>query len=242
MKKANASQAVLMGGTQAAHATCVVAELQTAGKGRRGRSWQAGLGASLTFSLLWRFQMGAGALSGLSLAVGVALMRAFQALGVPATQLKWPNDVLVETANGKQKLAGILIELQGDMDGPSAAVIGVGINVHLPEYVGNKIDQPFTDMRNVHPEAANPNVLLGTVLKHMADVLSQFEQAGFDGLRDEWSRYHAYHGQTVKMLMPDGREVIGEVSGIASDGVLLVNTAQGEQRFSAGEISLRGVA
>ncbi len=242
MKKANASQAALMGGTQAAHATCVVAELQTAGKGRRGRSWQAGLGASLTFSLLWRFQMGAGALSGLSLAVGVALMRAFQALGVPATQLKWPNDVLVETANGKQKLAGILIELQGDMDGPSAAVIGVGINVHLPEHVGSKIDQPFTDMRNVHPEAANPNLLLGTVLKHMADVLSQFEQAGFDGLRDEWTRYHAYHGQPVKMLMPDGREVLGEVSGIASDGVLLVNTAQGEQRFSAGEISLRGVA
>ena len=77
---------------------------------------------------------------------------------------------------------------------------------------------------------------------HLADVLSQFENEGFDGLRDEWSRYHAYHGQTVKMLMPDGREVIGEVSGIASDGVLLVNTAQGEQRFSAGEISLRGVA
>jgi BirA family biotin operon repressor/biotin-[acetyl-CoA-carboxylase] ligase len=242
MKKANQSQANLMGANAAAHATCVVTELQTAGKGRRGRSWQAGLGASLTFSLLWRFQMGAGALSGLSLAVGVALIRALQALGVHEAKLKWPNDVLIETASGKQKLAGILIELQGDMDGPSAAVIGVGMNVYLPDHVQHKIDQPFTDMRSVRPDVANPNLLLGTMLKHLADVLRQFEQDGFDSLRDEWSGYHAYHGQAVKMLMPDGREVLGEVAGVASDGVLLVNTAQGEQRFSAGEISLRGTA
>ena len=242
MKKANQSQAALMGSNGAAHATCVVAQLQTAGKGRRGRSWQAGLGASLTFSLLWRFQMGASALSGLSLAVGVALIRALQALGVHQAKLKWPNDVLVETAAGKQKLAGILIELQGDMDGPSAAVIGIGINVHLPEHVGNKIDQPFTDLYSISADVANPNVLLGSVLKHMAEVLNEFERDGFEALRQEWMQYHAYHNQAVRMLMPDGREVLGEVLGVALDGVLLVNTAQGEQRFSAGEISLRGVA
>lgn len=242
MKKANQSQAALMGNNGAAHATCVVAQLQTAGKGRRGRSWQASLGASLTFSLLWRFQMGASALSGLSLAVGVALIRALQAMGVHQAKLKWPNDVLVETAAGKQKLAGILIELQGDMDGPSAAVIGVGINVHLPEHVGNKIDQPFTDLHSISADAANPNVLLGSVLKHMAEVLNEFERDGFEALRQEWMQYHAYHNQAVRMLMPDGREVLGEVVGVAPDGVLLVNTAQGEQRFSAGEISLRGAA
>jgi len=96
MKKANQSQAQMLGGHAAAHATCVVTELQTAGKGRRGRAWQAGLGASLTFSLLWRFQMGASALSGLSLAVGVALIRGFQAIGISNAKLKWPNDVLIE--------------------------------------------------------------------------------------------------------------------------------------------------
>ncbi len=236
MKKA--SQQVL---ALAPHATCVVADLQTAGKGRRGRSWQAGLGASLTFSLLWRFQSGASALSGLSLAVGVALIRALHSLGIHQARLKWPNDVLVANGRGPEKLAGILIELQGDMDGPSAAVIGVGVNLNLPEEIRRQIDQPATDVSTLVHEAANPNVLLGTILKHMADVLSEFERGGFEVLRDEWSAHHAYHHQDVLLIMPDGREILGEVSGVASDGILLVNTPQGEQRFSAGEISLRGV-
>ena len=152
------------------------------------------------------------------------------------------GDLLVETASGNQKLAGILIELQGDMDGPSAAVIGVGINLRLPDHVSRQIDQAFTDLYRIKPDAANSNVLLGTLLKHMADVLSTFEQHGFEALREEWIGYHAYHQQAVKMLMPDGREVHGEVTGVALDGILLVNTPQGEQRFSAGEISLRGLA
>lgn len=236
MKKANQQ-----GFAIAPHATCVVAELQTAGKGRRGRSWQAGLGTSLTFSLLWRFQGGASSLSGLSLAVGVAIIRALHVLGVHQAKLKWPNDVLVDNGQGLEKLAGILIELQGDMDGPSAAVIGVGINLNLPDEVRQQIDQPVIDISSIAPEAANPNVLLGKILKNMADVLSEFESGGFDALRHEWSSYHTYHHQAVRLIMPDGREVFGEVSGVASDGILLVNTPQGEQRFSAGEISLRGV-
>jgi BirA family biotin operon repressor/biotin-[acetyl-CoA-carboxylase] ligase len=190
---------------------------------------------------LWRFQSGASALSGLSLAVGVALIRALHTLGIKQASLKWPNDVLVGNGRGPEKLAGILIELQGDMDGPSAAVIGVGVNLNLPEEMRRQIDQPATDISTLAPEAANPNVLLGTILKHMADVLSEFERGGFEALRDEWSAHHAYHHQAVCLIMPDGREVLGEVSGVASDGILLVNTPQGEQRFSAGEISLRGV-
>jgi BirA family biotin operon repressor/biotin-[acetyl-CoA-carboxylase] ligase len=236
MKKANQQGLAL-----APHATCVVAELQTAGKGRRGRSWQAGLGASLTFSLLWRFQSGASALSGLSLAVGVGLIRALHALGINQARLKWPNDVLVANGQSPEKLAGILIELQGDMDGPSAAVIGVGVNLKLPEEMRRQIDQPATDMSTLASEAVNPNVLLGMILKHMADVLSEFERGGFEIFREEWSAHHAYHHQAVRLIMPDGREIVGDVSGVASDGILLVHTSQGEQRFSAGEISLRGV-
>ena len=229
----------LMQNKHAAHATCVAAHVQTNGKGRRGRTWVSQLGASLTFSLLWRFQCGAAALPGLSLCVGVALIRALRDFEVNSAQLKWPNDVLVD---GK-KLAGILIELQGDLEGPSVAVIGVGINLDfnssLPKNMLESIDQPAIDLVSV--KAIDQNVLLGAMLKHLAHVLSGFEASGFVALRDEWLTYHAYENKPVRMLLPNGTDVKGQVQGVAEDGILLVETALGLQRFSAGEISLRGV-
>ena len=227
----------LMQNKNVAHATCVAAHVQTSGKGRRGRTWVSQLGASLTFSLLWRFQCGAAALSGLSLAVGVALIRTLHGFGISQAQLKWPNDVLVD---GK-KLAGILIELQGDLEGPSAAVIGVGVNLNLPKNVLDNIDQPAIDLANASDVSVNQDALLGILLKHLADVLSDFEQYGFIGLRDEWLSHHAYENRPVRMLLPNGTDVQGIVKGVADDGILLVETALGLQRFSAGEISLRGI-
>lgn len=224
--------------TDASHATCVVAELQTRGRGRRGRAWQAGLGDSLTFSLLWRFEGGATALSGLSLAVGVGLIRTLHAIGLHGALLKWPNDVL----HGYHKLGGILIELQGDMEGPSAAVIGVGINLRLPEHLRKHIDQAATDLQTVLGRPVNASNLLGSTLRHLADVLSEFERDGFEALREEWISHHAYQGQSVRLLLPDGRETQGVVSGVASEGALLVDTISGTQRFSVGEISLRGIS
>jgi BirA family transcriptional regulator, biotin operon repressor / biotin---[acetyl-CoA-carboxylase] ligase len=218
------------------HATCVAANLQTQGRGRRGRTWQAGLGASLTFSLLWRFQCGAAALSGLSLAIGVALIRALHTLGIQQAQLKWPNDILII----REKLAGILIELQGDMDGPSTAVIGIGINLRLPDYIKHQIEQPATDLASVSKQFIDPNILLSTLLVQLANVLKEFEQNGLMNLSDEWTKHHAYHLEQVRMLMPDGREIHGIVQGITEDGTLLVETETGLQKFISGEISLRG--
>ena len=232
----------LMQQKDAAHATCVAAHVQTHGKGRRGRTWVSHLGASLTFSLLWRFSCGAAGLSGLSLAVGVALIRAFNSLGVNNVQLKWPNDVLVTNKNTPKKLAGILIELQGDLEGPSAAVIGVGVNLNLPKNVLESIDQPATDLISVSEKSIKQSELLGVILMHLADILSAFENQGFIGLRDEWLRYHAYQNKPVRMLLPNGTDVQGVVKSVADDGILLVETALGLQRFSAGEISLRNPA
>jgi BirA family biotin operon repressor/biotin-[acetyl-CoA-carboxylase] ligase len=235
LDEVSSTNTYLMQNKHAAHATCAVAHVQTKGKGRRGRTWVSQLGASLTFSLLWRFQCGAAALSGLSLCVGVALIRALRDFDVNAAQLKWPNDVLIE---GK-KLAGILIELQGDLEGPSAAVIGVGINLNLPRNVLESIDQPAIDLVSV--KEVDQNALLGVILKHLASVLSGFEANGFVALRDEWLGYHAYENKPVRMLLPNGTDVKGVVKGVAEDGILQVETALGLQRFSAGEISLRGV-
>lgn len=219
------------------HATCVAAHLQTQGRGRRGRNWQAGLGASLTFSLLWRFQCGAAALSGLSLAIGLALVRTLHAMDIKQAQLKWPNDILID----RKKVAGILIELQGDMDGPSTAVIGIGINLRLPDKIKQQIDQPVTDLASASTHPIDPNKLLSALLGQLAEILKEFELHGLTHLIDDWIHHHAYHLQPVRMLMPDGCEVTGIVQGITEDGNLLVNTEHGLQKFISGEISLRSV-
>ncbi len=232
--------------TPVPQATCVVAELQTQGRGRRGRVWQSALGASLTFSLLWRFNVGAAALSGLSLAVGLALVRALRQCGLSQAALKWPNDIVLrQTESLTQseqfaKLAGILIEVQGDMEGPSQAVIGVGLNLRLPEAIKQQIEQAVTDMYSALGDHYDSNQLLASILQHLDGVLHIFAQQGFAALRQEWLSYHAYQGRTVYLLMPDASYISGVVTGVADDGMLLVRTAAGEQRFSAGEISLRG--
>jgi len=223
---------------EAPHASCIVADLQTQGRGRRGRIWHGALGGSLTFSLLWRFQQGAGFLSGLSLAVGVALMRALKAHGVQDAALKWPNDVL----HNHRKLAGVLIELQGDMHGPTAAVIGVGLNVKLPPGVRDHIDQAAVDLFSIGGASLlGRNQLLAHILAHLADVLQQFELEGFSSLREEWVGRHAYHGKNVRMMLPSGTYEEGCVSGVAEDGSLLLATPDGARRFATGEVSLRRV-
>lgn len=219
----------------APHGLCVIAELQTAGRGRRGRDWQTGLGCGLTFSVLWRFDRGAGALSGLSLAVGVALARALHELGMTEAELKWPNDLLHEN----RKLAGILIELQGDMDGPSAAIIGIGLNLRLPQALRRIIDQPATGLQDILGRPVDPGLGLGTILRHLAVVLDEFDATGFAGLCDEWMAHHAYADRAVRLLMPDGQVVEGRAGGVAADGALQVHTVQGMRHFSSGEISLR---
>ncbi len=219
----------------APHGTCIVAELQQAGRGRRGRSWVSGLGSGLTFSLLWRFSTGASGLGGLSLAVGVALARGLRELGSHDIALKWPNDILYQG----RKLAGILIELQGEMLGPSAAIIGIGLNVRLPEEARRQIDQPVADVAEMGVEATR-SALLACLLRHLGEVLAQFEQEGFTRLRDEWQCLHAFHQQAVRLALPDGSSKQGIVTGIAEDGALYVEINGQQQRFSSAEISLRG--
>lgn len=219
----------------AASGTVLAVEWQTAGRGRLGRTWHSGLGDTLTFSLLWRFDGGLAALSGLSLAVGVAMMRALHELGIAGAGLKWPNDVLLNDG----KLAGILIEAQGDMLGPSAVVIGIGLNLTVPEALRELIGQPVSDLTSLDMPQAERNKVLAVSLRHLAEVLHGFGQGGFAPLRDEWESRHVFQGRSVKMLMPDGSHVAGTVLGVTDEGVLRLMTGRGEQLFNAGEVSLR---
>ncbi|MCA2997004.1 MAG: biotin--[acetyl-CoA-carboxylase] ligase [Rhodocyclaceae bacterium] len=219
--------------------TCLAAELQTAGRGRRGRVWKSALGASLTFSLLWRFEIGAASLGGLSLAVGLAVANALRALGIDA-ELKWPNDIVVDD----KKLGGILIETQGDMLGPMIAVIGVGLNVRLPESIKLAIDQPVTDLATesadtaVASPALNRNVLLPAILVQLVAVLDQFQRGGFGSLSDQWRALHAHQGCWVDVNGAT-ESFVAKVLDVSEDGALVVERDGARLRLTAAEISIR---
>jgi BirA family biotin operon repressor/biotin-[acetyl-CoA-carboxylase] ligase len=220
------------------HRTVLVAEVQTAGRGRLGRQWQSGLGASLTFSVGWRFAQGAGALGGLSLVVGVALVRAVKALGAQDVQLKWPNDLL----HTGRKLGGILIEMQGDALGPSTVVIGIGLNVAFPPALVAQIDQPATDLAHAGVGTRDRNLMLATLLRELGRALDQFAQEGFAAFRAEWQRDHAFQDTAVVLTRGDGTRIQGTAHGVDGQGALLLDTPQGRERVLSGEISLRGAA
>ncbi len=219
--------------------TCLAAELQTAGRGRRGRVWQSALGASLTFSLLWRFEAGAAALGGLSLVVGLAVANALRSLGI-AAQLKWPNDIVVND----RKLGGILIETQGDMLGPTIAVIGIGVNVNLPDAIKEGIDQAVTDITEVAADAPvrspalDRNVSLATVLTQLVELLDQFQKGGFAPLRDQWRALNAHQGRMVDVLAA-GSSYAARVIDIGEDGSLIVECGSVRTVLTAAEISVR---
>ncbi len=218
-------------------------EWQSGGRGRMGRAWHSGLGNALTFSLLWRFGCGLSGLSGLSLATGVALMRALRSLGVEGARLKWPNDVLgAHGPKGNTKLAGILIEVQGDMLGPSAVVIGIGLNLSLPQPVLRQIGQPVTSLKDMMSEVPERNHLLAILLRELHGVLGEFSAHGFAALRAEWESHHALQNQPVRLLLPDGSSVAGIARGVTEDGALKLETVHGMQFFNAGEVSLRSGA
>ncbi|MDQ3187194.1 MAG: biotin--[acetyl-CoA-carboxylase] ligase [Pseudomonadota bacterium] len=221
-------------GASSAGIHVVAAELQTSGRGRRGRQWHSGLGDGLTFSLLWRFQQGASSLSGLSLAVGVAIIRALKTAGIEGAMLKWPNDVMFNFC----KLAGILIELQGDMFGPTIAVIGVGMNIKLPANVQARIDQGATDVFSIRGEMPDRNKLLAALLIELIIVLRKFERLGFAPLKKEWASHHMCENKPVTLHLPDGSSQEGIVQDVTDDGSLLLRTSAETRRYSSGEITL----
>ena len=220
------------------HGSLLAAEWQSAGRGRRGRAWSAVAGGSLTFSLGWRFEQGAGFMAGLSLAVGVAIVHALEAEGLAGVELKWPNDLIYRHL----KVGGILVELQGDQLGPSTVVVGVGLNVRLPMSIKRDIAQPVSDLTAVAGRGAPPidrNRLLARLTAELARALATYGEHGFAPFAAEWQRRHAYQGKPVKLLLPDGVSVKGTVAGVDGTGAIVLADGPRRVRFLAGEISLR---
>ncbi|MDL2354917.1 MAG: biotin--[acetyl-CoA-carboxylase] ligase [Pseudomonadota bacterium] len=212
--------------------TLLIAEHQSAGRGRAGRSWLSAPGDTLTFSLAWQFAGAPQRLLGLPLAVGVALAEALAALDVPV-RLKWPNDLLKDGA----KLAGILIETGGAADGDTWAVIGVGLNLLMPDQLETRIGRAAASA----PWLArmDRDALMAALLDALAAALAQFGQAGFAPFRPRWDALHAWHDRPVAIVDHGAVLQHGVARGVDDSGRLLLDTAAGRVAVLAGDVSLR---
>jgi BirA family biotin operon repressor/biotin-[acetyl-CoA-carboxylase] ligase len=151
--------------------------------------------------------------------------------------VKWPNDVVADF----RKLAGILVETSGEMQGPSVAVIGVGVNYRLGERALDLIDQPVTDVAQCSPSLASRSELLARLLGTLAASLEEFDLRGFASSRDSWRSLHAYQGRRVRVLPGRDAAFDAQVTDVAPDGALVVTTPDGRVvNLSSAEISLRG--
>lgn len=222
---------------QPANAWICLAEYQTAGKGRRGRTWVSPFGHNIYLSLLWRFQDGPAAIAGLSLAVGVAVVRALRQAGIAEASLKWPNDIYWRG----RKLAGILIEVSGESSGPCHAVIGLGLNLYLPSVQAEAIEQAWVDLQQIvgEPFALQRNRWVALLLNEIVPVVADYPTRKLSDYVNEWRNYDCLAGQPVNIFM--GEQVFaGIVRGVDDQGLLLLEDAAGNLRsFASGEVSFR---
>ncbi len=216
--------------------TVIVADRQAAGRGSRGRSWTSSPEASLTFSIMWSFPGGPERLSGLSLAVGVAIAQGLESCGAAPIALKWPNDVLYENA----KLVGILIELYME-EGKTVAVIGIGINLRKLENNGSThaAALPFAALEQIVPELPERHLLFARQLTSLSETFDRFAAGGFAALREQWQARHAWQDKPVRLLRDNHVEKEGICLGTDTDGALLIRTDEGISRCLSGDVSLR---
>ena len=214
----------------------ILAEQQTGGRGRRGKSWVSPFAANIYLSIVWDFEQGAEALEGLSLAVGVAVRRALIAHGVQGVKLKWPNDIYVE----QKKLGGILLEMIGDPAGHCSVVIGVGLNVSMPVSQASAIDQDWTDVATeLQDKLPARNKLAAELISEILPLLSTFQEQGFAAYRDEWQAADAFYGQPAVISTPK-QSTAGIVKGVGINGALRLELDSGNiESFIGGELSLR---
>ena len=212
----------------------VLAERQTSGRGRRGRSWVSPFGENIYYSLVLRIDGGMRQLEGMSLAVGLALLQVVRDCGVSSAGLKWPNDVLV----GERKLAGILLELSGDPADVCHVVIGIGLNVNMLAAEVGAIGQPWTSMRMELGRQLDRNELVCALNQQLSHYLDIQLRHGFAALQDEWQRSHLWQLRPVA-LTAGGEPVEGVVLGVDQSGAVRMQVEGIERVFSGGELSLR---
>lgn len=223
-------------------ATVLLAERQTGGRGRRGRTWASPLAAHLYLSVSRSFG-GLVRLAGLSLVAGISTAEALRARGFDQVRLKWPNDLVVTDGDLLCKLGGVLVEGGGEHAGPVRAVIGLGLNVSMPAAIGAMIDQPWCDLSQMCPLQLLPSrdAIAASILEHWLPALDEFDAAGLEPFLGRYAALDALAMRPV--TLHEGTTQTAVALGLAPDGALRVRTADGQERcIHSGEVSVRRAA
>lgn len=214
------------------HRRVVLAEHQTAGRGRHGREWMSPPASGLCLSMGWRFQDGLVGLGPLGLVAGLAAAAAIARLCGRSPGVKWPNDVMA----GDCKLGGCLVEIRGTSDGPCDAVVGVGLNVDMPAAFNP--GRSWLDLRRWLGKVDRNDLALALAWQ-LAEDLAVFARDGFAPFRERWQRHDVLAGKWVDVIRPDGSRFTARAEGISAGGALQVATGAGVIALAAGEVSIR---
>ena len=212
----------------------LLTESQTQGRGRRGRTWVSPFASNIYMSLSWGLGLSISEMSGLSLVVAISVANAIKNSGIENVKLKWPNDIYVD---GK-KISGVLLELRGEINSPCRAVIGVGVNVNMPDIAADKIDQPWTDMRSLVGTYVDRNIVIADIINELIPNLELFEQRGFSAFVEQWNNFDLLSNQAIEII---GHAVMkqGIARGVDAHGALLVEFENKIQPLYSGEVSIR---
>lgn len=213
----------------------IVAEAQTAGRGRRGNTWVSPFGSNLYFSMYWPLEQGIQAAMGLSLVVAVAVAELLERRYQLPLQLKWPNDIYL----AGQKLGGILVELAGQSHAQCDVVIGLGLNVQMPSTAASAISQPFTDLAQHVSAPIDRNWLVAALQQQLCDLMQHFEQTGFSAYVPRFNQRDMWHGQIVTISSATTQHS-GICRGVDQQGALLLEENGVIRSYYGGELSLRG--
>jgi len=212
----------------------LVAEAQTAGRGRRGKQWFSPFGCNLYFSMYWQLEQGIQAAMGLSLVVGLAVAKVLQQQWQLPVRLKWPNDLYIE----HKKLGGILVELAGQTHAQCDVVIGLGLNIRMPDQTDKAVDQPWADLTSALGKAVDRNLLVALLQHQLVLDLQHFSQQGFASYAQEFNLLDQFAGEQVT-LSSGSQTMTGLCAGVDAQGGLVLDINGQKQSFYGGELSLR---
>lgn len=211
----------------------VLAEQQSSGQGRRGKSWVSPFGCNLYLSVLWRFQFGPAQLGCLSLFIAVAVVRVLQQLGIKDAGVKWPNDIYWQN----KKLAGILLEVRGEASGPSAVVVGIGLNIAMPTEHDDEISQEWVNLESILQTKVDRNKFSALLINSLFDVLNNAVE-NQQSLLNEWQSMDILKNEEVEVIFAD-KTIQGKAFGITKEGALRVLHGSKETVCHSGDVSIR---